>query len=377
MSAVLTRRTVVPAPAAAHAGQATARPATARPATAGPPRLALLGTGTVGRAFVARCEQLRARGHAVPAFAWLANSRAWRAPANVEEAGAVLATLAGVDRDTRRPALDDGLVRGDLVVDATASDTVAEAHAGWLARGIHVVTANKLGGGGPLRRATAIAQATARGGRYGDSATVGAGLPLLHCVRALVAGGDRIHAIEGLLSGSLGWLFDHFDGARPFSALVAAAMAEGLTEPDPRCDLSGQDVRRKLLILARAAGQALHPADIAVESLVTPGLAAARPGDVVALLPCLDAGLAVRARAASAAGDALRMVGRFEAGGDSSVALRALPPGHALRGGHGSDNRVAIWSDRYRDQPLVIQGPGAGAAVTAAALLDDVLALGR
>ncbi|HST45266.1 MAG TPA: homoserine dehydrogenase [Luteimonas sp.] len=352
-----------------------ARPALAAGVRPPAPRLALLGTGTVGRAFVDRCERLRAMGHAVPRFAWLANSRACHDAAGGDDATAGLAAIIAAPREAVPSAVGDGLQPGDVVVDATASEAVAERHAGWLGRGIHVVTANKLGAGGPLVRAGAITQASARGGgRYGDGATVGAGLPVLHCVRALIAGGDRIHAVDGLLSGSLGWLFDRFDGSVPFSELVAAAATGGFTEPDPRCDLSGEDIRRKLLILARAAGFDLHTDDVAVESLLTPALSASPVAALAAVLPGLDAGLAVRAQAAASAGCVLRMVGRVDAHG-ARVALRSLPPGHALRGGRGTDNRVAIWSDRYRDQPLIIQGPGAGADVTAAALLDDVLAI--
>lgn len=271
---------------------------------------------------------------------------------------------------------------GDIVVDATASDPIASRHAHWLACGIHVVTANKLGNGAGLPRAQAIVRAQREGGaHYGDSATVGAGLPLLRSIRALVAGGDRIHAVEGVLSGSLGWLFNHYDGERPFSAFVRDARDAGYTESDPRIDLSGEDVRRKLLILARAAGLSLHPDDIRVASLVPEALARADTDAVDGLLPSLDAPLRARWRQAHCDGARLRFVGRFEVDGAgrivADVDLRALPADHALCGGSGTDNRVAISSDRYRAQPLVVQGPGAGAEVTAAALLDDVIGIAQ
>ena len=338
-------------------------------------RLALLGTGTVGSAFVARHQSLRARRVALPELAWLANSRAARscgnAPADV--LAQINAAAQGEPGGLQPWAETEGLRAGDVLVDATASDAVANWHAEWLARGVHVVTANKLGRGAQLARAQAIDDARHAGNAaYGDSATVGAGLPLLSSLRALVAGGDHVHAVEGVLSGSMAWLFHHYDGTRPFSDWVRQARAAGYTEPDPRIDLSGEDVRRKLLILARSAGFALCRERVALAPLLPASLAAASADTLDADLSQLDVPLRERFERALAAGERLCFVGRFDADG-ASVGLRSLPVGHPLLGGCGTDNRVAIRSDRYREQPLLIQGPGAGAEVTAAALLDDVL----
>jgi homoserine dehydrogenase len=196
----------------------------------------------------------------------------------------------------------------------------------------------------------------------------------LRSIRELRAGGDRIHAIAGVMSGSLAWLFDRFDGTRPFSQLVKEARAAGYTEPDPREDLSGEDVRRKLLILARAAGFAIDSGEVAVESLVPDILASTPLESVEPLLAELDAPLAAKLGAARAQGCTLRFVARLDAAG-ARVGLETLCPSDPLASGGGTDNRVAIWSDRYASQPLIIQGPGAGPEVTAAALIDDVLAL--
>ncbi|MBS0213896.1 MAG: homoserine dehydrogenase [Proteobacteria bacterium] len=269
-----------------------------------------------------------------------------------------------------------------ILIDATASDAVADQHAHWLAQGIHVVTACKLGQGASLARWRAIRTACKQGNaHYGDSATVGAGLPLLRSLRELRAGGDRIHAIAGVLSGSLAWLFNHYDGMRPFSALVRQAREVGYTEPDPREDLSGEDVRRKLLILARAAGFELESDAVMVDSLVPPSLRDADRAAVDARLSDLDAPLRERYAQAYKRGEKLRFIARLERDGDgvarARVGLESLPSDHPLAGGAGTDNRVAIGSDRYPNQPLVIQGPGAGAQVTAAALLDDVLRIAR
>ena len=340
------------------------------------PRLALLGTGTVGRAFVARHQRLAQHGLALPAFEFLANSRGTFHCDNTPDGVLEIANQAARNGEPRE--IDASrLRRGDIVVDATASDAVAARHADWLSRGIRVVTANKLGNGADLLRAQSVARAQREGhAQYGDSATVGAGLPLLRSIRDLVAGGDRIHAVEGVLSGSLAWLFDRYDGMRPFSGFVREAREAGYTEPDPRIDLSGEDVRRKLLILARAAGIALEAHEVRVDSLVPAVLAAAADDELDAVLTSLDVPLRERYQDAYRDGAKLRFVGRFDISG-ASVGLRALPADHPLCGGSGTDNRVAIHSDRYRDQPLVIQGPGAGAEVTAAGLLDDVIRIAQ
>ncbi|MEF9977522.1 MAG: homoserine dehydrogenase [Thermomonas sp.] len=342
-------------------------------------RVALLGTGVVGSAVWARLASwagtpLGERLSLVHA----ANSRF------------AISNRDGIPADTRdvlmrnpphASSLDavEDVFAGPgtrIVIDATASEAVAERHARWLAKGIHVVTACKLGQGTTLARWHAIQAARIAGGtEYGDSATVGAGLPLLRSLRALQAGGDRIHAIAGVLSGSMAWLFNQYDGLRPFSGFVRQACEAGYTEPDPRDDLSGEDVRRKLLILARASGYPLETDAVQVESLVPPELAALSRASLDDGLSQLDGPLRERYAAAYRNGEKLRFVGRLQAGGLATVGLESLPAEHPLVGGAGTDNRVAIWSDRYRDRPLVIQGPGAGADVTAAGLLDDALAI--
>lgn len=392
-------------------------PTESQPAAAGPARIALLGTGTVGRAVLARLQGWRQTPQGADlALVHVANSRV-AASDRIGLCPAAAASLLGVDAQAgdgvpaaygftgdasafrssarsgaaaaavlRGSTLEqlEGVLEGEgarIVIDATASEDVAVRHAHWLARGVHVVTACKLGQGGPLARWQAIHDARTRAGtHYGDSATVGAGLPVLRALRELQAGGDRIHAIAGVLSGSLAWLFGQFDGLRPFSGFVREARAAGFTEPDPRDDLSGEDVRRKILILARAAGVALDVADVAVESLVPEALARVPLAGLDGSLALLDAPLRTRFAQAYRNGEKLRFIARLDAGSGrprATVGLEALPADDPLAVGAGTDNRIAIWSDRYADQPLVIQGPGAGAGVTAAALLDDALRIAR
>lgn len=335
-------------------------------------RLILLGTGTVGSALVHRHARLLKAGVALPPIAAIANSRGLLPVSG--DAVAVLEKLRQAPPASSNWLAEHDFSAGDVVVDASASDDVAACHAHWLEAGAAVVTACKLGQGAALCRWQAIDTARKLPGRhYGDSATVGAGLPLIREIRRLRQGGDAIHAIAGVLSGSLAWLFNHFDGSQPFSALVRRARDEGYTEPDPRDDLSGEDVRRKLLILCRSAGIALQAEAVKVQSLVPQALAALPLAELDAALPQMDATLSQQLKSSRERGEVLKFIARFE-NGVASVGLESLPASHPLAQGAGTDNRLAIWSDRYHPQPLVIQGAGAGAEVTAAALLDDVLA---
>lgn len=339
-----------------------------------PVTVALLGTGTVGSAWLTRWSRLQAEGLlAGLRLRYVANSRySWRARAGLDAGD--LSPQRSDANNLRAECLSTVLPAGGIVVDATASEAVAALHSRWLAAGLAVATANKAGTGGELWNFRAI---HAHAHRYGDSATVGAGLPLLRSLRELRRGGDRILGVAGVLSGSLAWLFDRYDGTRPFSSLVCEARALGYTEPDPRLDLSGQDVKRKLLILARNAGYALEAEAVEVDSLLPADLAAAAPENLDSALSALDAPVRERFQAAHRCGRRLCFLARLDEHGYARVGLEALPPDDPLGAGRGCDNRIALWSSRYRQQPLLIQGPGAGAEVTAAALLDDVLRLAR
>ncbi len=260
-----------------------------------------------------------------------------------------------------------------VVIDCSGSAEVAERYAGWLAAGIHVVTPNKQAGSGPWERYQQIRSAAlASGARFRYEATVGAGLPVITTLRDLVDTGDEVLAIEGIFSGTLAWLFNRFDGSQPFSALVAQARTMGYTEPDPRDDLSGVDVARKLVILAREAGRALSLPEVQVESLVPETL---RGGDVETFMAALeqgDAALLLRLQRARERGTVLRYVAALTAEG-ASVGLVEVPAMHAFANLQLTDNVVQFRTRRYCDNPLVVQGPGAGPEVTAAGVFADLL----
>jgi aspartokinase/homoserine dehydrogenase 1 len=264
-----------------------------------------------------------------------------------------------------------------LIVDCSASDAVAAHYPDWLAAGIHVVTPNKQAGAGDWHRYAAIRAAQAMGGRFLYEATVGAGLPVIRTLRGLLDTGDALYEVEGMFSGTLAWLFNRFDGSRPFSALVREAQSLGYTEPDPRDDLSGLDVARKLVILGREAGLRLSVEDVDVESLVPESLRGVSVDEFLARLDELDAPMQRRLDQAHAQGRRLRHLARLQCDGRASVGVVALPPEHACCHTRLTDNLVQFRSARYGDNPLVVQGPGAGPEVTAAGVFGDVLEIAQ
>ena len=264
-----------------------------------------------------------------------------------------------------------------VVIDCSASDDVASHYPAWLAAGIHVITPNKQAGSGPLLRWRAIREARASSGaRWRYEATVGAGLPVISTLRDLLDTGDELIAIEGILSGTLAWLFNRYDGSEPFSALVREALALGYTEPDPRDDLSGLDVARKLVILAREAGQSLELADVDVRGLVPAQLLELDKDQAIAALDSLDAGMAEQLVAARSKHCVLRYVARLDNEGRASVGLVELPDSHAFANLRLTDNSVQFTTRRYANNPLIVQGPGAGREVTAAGIFADLLRVG-
>ena len=264
-----------------------------------------------------------------------------------------------------------------LIVDCSASDAVAAQYSRWLAAGIHVVTPNKHAGSGDWSRYAAIRAAQAGGARFRYEATVGAGLPVILTLRNLLDTGDELHGIDGMLSGTLAWLFNRFDGSQPFSALVREAQSLGYTEPDPRDDLSGLDVARKLVILAREAGRELSIGDVEVENLVPEHLRGVGLDEFLARLQELDAPMRARFEAAAAQGLGLRHIARLQHDGTASVGVIGLSADHACRHTRLTDNLVEFRTSRYSENALVVQGPGAGPEVTAAGVFGDVLAIAQ
>lgn len=348
----------------------------------------LIGPGNVGRALLAQLAQALPRFGGDPRadhrldlrLRAIAGSRAM----HLADSALDPATAADALRRDDAKAVDldrfAAHVRAEhlphaLIVDCSGSDAVAARYPEWLAMGIHVVTPSKHAGSGDAARYRAIRDAEKRGGLFRYEATVGAGLPVIQTLRSLLDTGDALTGIEGVLSGTLAWLFNRYDGSVPFSELVAEAKALGYTEPDPRDDLGGVDVARKLVILAREAGAALSLADVEIESLVPEALRDIPRDEFLARLSELDAPMQARLDAARAQGRSLRYLAQLDSEGRARVGLAMPEPGHASLHSRLTDNLIQFRTRRYAHNPLVVQGPGAGADVTAAGVFGDILAI--
>ncbi|GLI63591.1 hypothetical protein VaNZ11_006540 [Volvox africanus] len=264
-----------------------------------------------------------------------------------------------------------------VLVDCTASDAVSSAYPAFMKQGLHIVTPNKKFGAGPLAQYHELRDlAERRRRRFMYEATVGAGLPVISTLHGLLETGDRVIKIEGILSGTLSYIFNTYKPGMRFSDVVTDAQARGYTEPDPRDDLSGLDVARKVVILARECGLEVELEDMAVDSLVPEPLRG--PGvsveEYMKQLPQHDESVASKAAEAAASGGVVRYVGCVDVeAGSAGVTLRTYPGSHPFAQLSGSDNMVVFTTERYRDRPLIVRGPGAGAEVTAAGVFVDLL----
>ena len=265
-----------------------------------------------------------------------------------------------------------------VIIDCTSSDAVAAQYARWLSRGIHVITPNKKAFSGTAESYEALRNAAGQGrSHYFYETTVGAALPIISTLRNLLDTGDRVHSIDGILSGTLAYLFNAYDGSVPFSTIVREARESGYTEPDPRDDLSGMDVARKLTILARELGRSVEIGDFPVQNLIPEALRELDTETFLEQLSDYDDQMLDLYQQASAAGQKLRYVAALGDNGEMSVGLKQVAPDSALSHVALTDNIVRFTTERYASNPLVVQGPGAGPEVTAAGVFGDLLNLAR
>jgi len=348
--------------------------------------IGLVGCGTVGSAFLDQVEKqlsrlardfdldLRIRGIARSKRMLLQDRRidlaSWR------QAVADSDTPLDLDAFTNHVQCDH--LPHAVIVDCTADQAVAERYTEWLRRGIHVITPNKKAFSGSYAYYQSLA-ASARQGRshYFYETTVCAALPVVGALRELVDTGDRVRSVQGILSGTLAYLFNVYDGSVPFSEILVAARDSGYTEPDPRDDLSGMDVARKLTILAREMGLGLEIGGFPVQNLVAEELRGLDVDAFLAQLPRYDDEMLALYRKAEQEGRKLRYVAKLDASGDASVGIEAVAADHPFSHISATDNIVQFVTDRYCDNPFVIQGPGAGPDVTAAGVFADLLKLAR
>ncbi|PMN69792.1 bifunctional aspartate kinase/homoserine dehydrogenase II [Enterovibrio norvegicus] len=260
-----------------------------------------------------------------------------------------------------------------VVLDVTASAPLSKQYPELAEHGFHLVSANKVAGSASGAEYNKVQDAFAKTGRHWlYNATVGAGLPVNHTVRDLRESGDKIIALSGIFSGTLSWLFQQYNGDVAFSDLLEQAWQQGLTEPDPREDLSGADVMRKLVILARESGLTIEPEHVRVQSLVPDALMDLSLDAFLDQSDALDSTLSEWLEEAKKEKGVLRYVARFARDGKARVGLEVVSDEHPLANLLPCDNIFAIESQWYRENPLVIRGPGAGRDVTAGALLSDL-----
>jgi len=262
--------------------------------------------------------------------------------------------------------------------DCTASESVSALYGRILSASIAVVTPNKKANSGPMdyyRKLTGFSRD--RGIPYLYETTVCAGLPIISTLRDLRLSGDTVRRIEAVFSGTLSFIFNNFDGGKPFSALVREAREKGYTEPDPRDDLSAMDAARKALILARECGLSLELGDVEIEPILPPACFGAKGVDAFfAELEKSDADFEKRRAEAALSGNALRYVAVIEDGA-ARLSIRDEPADSPFRSLVDSDNIVVMTTDRYAKLPMVVKGPGAGAQVTAGGIFADIVRVAR
>ena len=263
-----------------------------------------------------------------------------------------------------------------VVIDCTASSEIVDLYEDFIKLNMHIITPNKRANVLPWSRYKRLTELLKKRQKYFLYETnVGAGLPIISTLQDLIASGDQIVKIEGMFSGTLSHLFNYYDGTRPFSLLVKEAYELGYTEPDPREDLTGGDVARKLLILARQIGLKMDMSDIEVENLVPPQLRGVKFTDKFFVQYAkYDNAMQKRFEKAQSKGAVLRYIGTLQ-GEKAYAKLQEVPANSTLASTKGSDNIIAFTTQRYSKTPLVVQGPGAGADVTAMGVFSDLLKL--
>jgi len=343
----------------------------------------LIGPGNIGSTFLKQIHQqqtyLRSQGYYVRVC-------------GIYDIGKAVFSSKGIDLKKWRELLDNSPkkmnyaellkqiaalhVTNAVLVDCTASPEIVNLYEDFVQLNMHIITPNKRANVLPWQRYKQLTELMKNRQKYFLYETnVGAGLPIISTLQDLIASGDQIVKIEGMFSGTLSHLFNYYDGTRPFSVLVKEALDLGYTEPDPREDLMGGDVARKLLILARQIGLKMDMHDIKVENLVPQSLRGGKFSvEFFRRFAKYDDVMKKRFDAARAHGCVLRYVGVLQ-GETARAGIMEIPVNHMLASTKGSDNIIAFTTQRYSKTPLVVQGPGAGADVTAMGVFSDLLKL--
>lgn len=268
-------------------------------------------------------------------------------------------------------------LRNSIFVDVTANASVAGVYDKLLQKGIAVVACNKIAASSVYSYYQQLKQLSSGfNAPFLFETNVGAGLPIIGTLTDLLRSGDKINRISAVLSGTLNFVFNNYDGSRPFAAVVRQAQEEGYTEPDPRLDLGGTDVMRKIMILAREAGEVMEMDGIANQSFMPASCMQGSVDDFYAAMEKEEAHFLHLYQEAQAKNCKLKFVAQYE-NGKASVGLQHIAPEHDLYHLYGKDNIVLFYTNRYPQQPLVIKGAGAGADVTASGVFADIMRAAR
>ncbi|HZE84608.1 MAG TPA: bifunctional aspartate kinase/homoserine dehydrogenase I, partial [Puia sp.] len=264
-------------------------------------------------------------------------------------------------------------LRNAVFADVTANNEVAASYDHLLEKSISVVACNKIACSSPYGYYKKLKDlAREYNSLFLFETNVGAGLPVIGTLNDLLRSGDKVGRIEAVLSGTLNFVFNHYNGERPFAEVVRQAQDEGYTEPDPRLDLSGTDVMRKIMILAREAGEKMEMEDISNNSFMPASCMTGTVEDFYTAMAKEEAHFRQLYAAAAKDGKKLKFVASY-AKGKAAVGLQHIDPQHDLYHLYGKDNVVLFYTDRYPEQPLVIKGAGAGAEVTASGVFADII----
>ncbi len=342
--------------------------------------LFIVGTGNVGAKLLGQLQQqaqyLKERMHIVVKVIGLSNSRNMVFNENGIDVNNWQQELqAGHTSDLQQFVYQviNRNLRNSIFVDVTANDKVAGIYDQLLHKTISVVACNKIAASSAYENYKHLKQLSEEfHGQFLFETNVGAALPVIGTLNDLTRCGDTVHKMQAVLSGTLNFVFNNYDGSRPFADVVKQAQDEGYTEPDPRLDLSGTDVMRKIMILAREAGDKMEMEDIENNSFLPESCVKGSVEDFYKAMALEEPHFKKLYEEAKAAGCILKFVASYE-NGKASVGLQHIKPEHDLYHLYGKDNIVLFYTDRYKEQPLVVKGAGAGAEVTASGVFADII----
>ena len=346
--------------------------------------LFIVGTGNVGGKLLAQLQQqqryIQEKLRLQLRVVGLANSRKMLFKdegIRLSDALGLLQESESMDLDAFIKGIQSKNLRNSVFVDITANEKVAQTYAGLFSKSISVVACNKIACSSPWENYKKLKHlSTDHNAAFLIETNVGAGLAVIGTLNDLLSSGDIITEIQAVLSGTLNFVFNHYDGSRSFASVVRQAQDEGYTEPDPRLDLGGTDVMRKIMILARESGGQLEMDDITNKSFMPPSCMVGSVDDFYSEMEKHEAHFKKMYDEAHREGKKLKFVAQYK-DGKAEVGLQQIDPQHDFYHLYGKDNIVLFYTHRYKDQPMVVKGAGAGAEVTASGVFADIIRAAR